>query len=441
MRRRDHALETGYMEKALAKIKTLFKTGFFHIFGSSVINKVIAFLSSVVLVRILTKVEYGAFTYAWNIYGMVFILNGMGIESGMLQLASEHSGDIGYTDKVSSFGTKFGLQFNCILAVILLAAGLFAPLKIEAGRPLLCALCVLPIFQLLYNLTTVYLRVQKRNREYAKLQVANTALVFVVSAGCAFLLREMGLVVGHYIACIAAYLIGHLAFRVRLFDRNAEGIGDEKRPLLRISFISMLNNGLSQLMYLLDLFVLGIVDPQETILASYTVATMIPTALTFIPLPLIIYLYPYFAEHRDDGKWCLDRYRKILLGLGGFNLLLSAMLFAAAPLIVRIVFGEQYMDAVPVFRLLAINYFFSGTFRTLSGNLLVTQRKLRFNLFVAVVSSLINVIADYFFIQWWGSMGAALATVLVVLVSGLLSTSFLIYTFVKKAGAAEGEER
>ncbi len=67
------------MEKVLPKIKTLLRTGFFHIFGSSVINKIIAFLSSVVLVRILTKAEYGVFTYAWNIYSIILILNGMGI--------------------------------------------------------------------------------------------------------------------------------------------------------------------------------------------------------------------------------------------------------------------------------------------------------------------------------------------------------------------------
>ena len=423
------------MEKAVTKLKKLFGTGFFHIFGSSAINKVIAFLSSIVLVRILTKNEYGSFTYAWNIYSIVLILNGMGIESGVLQLASEHSGDEKYVNQVSGYGTKFGLGFNCILIVSLLGIGLFAPLKIEAGRPLLCALCVLPVFQLLYNLTSMYLRAQKRNQEFAKLQVTHTILIFAVSAGCAFLFREMGMVIGHYIANIVAYLVGLLAFNIHLLSKKSGELAEtERKPLLKISFISMLNNGLSQLMYLLDIFILGIVDPQETILASYRVATMIPAALTFIPISLITYLYPYFAEHKDDGKWCIEKYKQILLGLGVVNLFLSAVLFVAAPLIIRIFFGEQYLDAVLVFRLLAVNYFLSGTFRILSGNLLVTWRKLKFNLFVAGVSSLVNVLADYFFIQWWGAIGAAIATIMVVLISGMLSTIYLIYTFKQKAG-------
>ena len=69
------------------KLTILIRTGFFHIFGSSVINKIIAFMSSIVLVRILTKQEYGVFTYAWNIYSIVLLFNGMGTDSGVLQLA------------------------------------------------------------------------------------------------------------------------------------------------------------------------------------------------------------------------------------------------------------------------------------------------------------------------------------------------------------------
>lgn len=417
------------MEKVLPKIKTLFRTGFFHIFGSSVINKIIAFMSSVVLVRILTKAEYGVFTYAWNIYSIILIFNGMGIESGVLQVSSEHSGDTEFGDRASNYGIRYGVKFDLILVAIILLIGLFAPLKIEASREILCMLCLLPMSQILFQMTTTYLRAQKRNQEFARLTVLNTALIFVVSAGCAFIFREKGLVFGYYAAYLSSFAVGFLIYHVRIFN-NSESLEDrERKGLLKIAAISMVNSGLSQLMYLLDVFVLGIVDPQETLLASYKVATMIPSALAFIPLALITYLYPYFAEQRGDGNWCLKRYKQILLGLGGLNLVISGILFAGAPLIIRLLFGEQYLDAVPVFRILSVNYFFSGTFRILSGNLLVTQRKLKFNLLVAIVSSLTNVVADYFFIQWWGSIGAALATVLVVFVSSVLSTIYLIYTF------------
>lgn len=417
------------MKGISAKIKKLFETGFFHIFGSSIINKIIAFMSSVVLVRILTKAEYGIFTYAWNIYSIILLFNGMGIESGVLQVSSERSGDAEFGKRVSNYGIRFGVKFDLVLGCVILLIGLFAPLKIEEAREILCLLCLLPLSQILFQMSTTYLRAQKRNQEFARLTVLNTALIFAVSVGCAFTFREKGLVFGYYAAYLSSFVVGLLVYRIKIFNNSPPLESEDRKSLQKIAVISMINSGLSQLMYLLDVFVLGIVDPQETILASYKVATMIPSALVFIPTSLIIYLYPYFAEHRENGEWCLKRYKQVLLSLGGLNLVISAVLFAGAPPIIRLLFGEQYLDAVPVFRILSVNYFFSGTFRTLSGNLLVTQRKLKFNLFVAIVSSLTNMVADYFFIQWWGSIGAALATVLVVFVSSVLSTTYLLHTF------------
>lgn len=420
------------MDRVIAGIRKLFKTGFFHIFGSSVINKIIGFLSSIVLVRILSKSEYGIFTYAWNIYGFVLLLQGMGVGSGVLQIASEHSSDTSFVSRVCNFGARFGVAFDVLLCVILLTIGLLVPLKIQGSNEILILLCLLPMAQLLFQLTLDFLRAQKRNQEYARLTMVNTILLFVVSAGCAYLFREKGLVAGYYVAYLSTFLAGLLFFKIHLFSHEEQLDEENRKALLKIAFISMFNNGLSQLMYLLDVFVLGLVDPQETVLASYKVATMIPSALIFIPQALVTYIYPYFAEHKDDGKWCLKKYKQVLLGIGSLNLCISIILFLGAPLIVQIFFGKQYIDAVPVFRILAINYFFSGTFRTIAGNILVTQRKLKFNLFVGIVSSVVNIVADYLFIQWWGAIGAAFATVMVVAVSSIMFVSYLIYTLKKK---------
>ena len=225
--------------------------------------------------------------------------------------------------------------------------------------------------------------------------------------------------------------------KIKIFQKCEPSNLEEKRTLLSISVVSMCNNGLSQLMYLLDVFVLGVVAANENILASYKVATTIPAALSFIPVSIITYIYPYFAEHRKDGKWCLERYKQVLKGVAMMNFLISTILFVLAPFIIHIMYGKEYLDAVPVFRILSMNYFFSGTFRVISGNLLVTQRKLKFNLFVALVSGIINALSDFYFIQWWGSIGAAVATILVVFVSGVMSTIYLIITFKKIVNPVE----
>ena len=420
------------MNKILPKIKTLLKTGFFHIFGASAINKVLAFLCNILLLHIISKPEYGVFTYAWNIYSIVILFSGLGITTGLLQLCSEHAGDEDYAMRASDYGTRFGLKINIILSAVLLGIGIFAPLKIESSRVILIATCLMPFVQLYFELMNINLRVKKLNSRFAKMQLINTIVFYGVSLTSAFVIREMGLVVGHYISWIASILVGMFIFKITLLSNKRESIGEDKKPLLKISIISMTNNSLSHLLYLLDVFVLGIVDPQETILASYKAATIIPTALTFSPSALMTYVYPYFAQHRLDKKWCRKYYKITVLCFGAFNILVSGTLVLIAPILVKYAYGSQYLDCVPVFRILSVNYFIAATFRTLSAFLLLTQRALKFNLFVAVVSSVVNIFADYFFIKAWGSVGAAYATVLVVLVSSILSTSYLLYLYNRK---------
>lgn len=409
----------------------LLNTGFFHIFGSNVINKVINFCSSIILVRILTKEEYGVFTYAWNIYSILILANGIGMEPAILQLCSEKSCDKQLCKKITNTGTIIGIRFNIIICIVLTIIGFIIPLAYDGANTLIKMLCFLPLLQLVYNLICVVLRYQKKNNEYSKLTVINTLSLLVVSVLGALLFKEKGLIIGYYISYIISVIVGKYKFGVRLYNKCEMIDYQEKRDLISIGFVSMMNNGISELLYLLDVFILGIVAADESLLASYKVATIIPTALVFIPSSLIIYVYPYFSGHKDDKEWCLNNYKKIVLCFGCFNLFLSCFLFLGANFFIMVIFGGKYQDAIPIFRILAINYFISGTFRIISGNLLVTQRKLKFNTIVAVVSGLINIIADYYFIKLWGAIGAALATLLVVVVSSFMSTSYLIYSLKK----------
>jgi len=412
--------------------RTLFSTGFFHIFGSNVFNKVIAFLSTAVLVRVLTKSEYGIYTYSWNIYSIIVLFNGLGLVSALLQLCSERGNDPEYDSVVGRYSVKTGLLFDILLGLVIVLVAIFAPLKFEGAGTILLLLAVMPAAQFLFDLIQSIYRAQKRNQEFSRLSMLNAFFLFVFSVAGAFLFRERGMVIGMYLSLVITTIYGYGKLGLPPAD-SRQITGQDRKALLSIGTISMFNNGISSLLYLLDVFVLGIVAKEETILAGYKVATLIPTNLIFIPQSLVTYLYPYFAEHRNDGRWCLKNYKKVLTGIGSVNAVIMLVMCLFPKLIIRLFFGSQYLDIVPIFRILAINYFIGGTFRTIAGNLLVTQRKLRFNLAVAIISGVTNAVADYFFILRWGAIGAAYATVLVVLIASILNVSYLLFTFKKAA--------
>lgn len=411
-------------------IQKLHKTGFGFVFGSNVINKVITFLSSVIIVRVLTKSEYGFFTYAWNIYSIINLLNGLAMDSAVIQLSSEKSGDKEYTNKICNYATKVGLLVNLLLALIIMLVSWLAPMKYSSSKELLRLLSFLPFFYFGFSLCIAILRSRKANKQFAFLNSLNSILLILGSVCGSFLLREKGLVLSYYLSYTICLLVAFYYMHITLISREGEPIcKEEKRTILSIGAISTCNNGLSQLLYLLDMFVLGFVVIDEKILASYKVSTQIPTALSFIPLSVMVYAYPYYAEHKDDKNWCIDTYKKTLIGMGFVNFSISLFLVVCAPFLINTIYGTQYNDAVICFRILSISYFISGTFRIISGNLLVTQRKLKFNLLETIVSSIVNIVGDVVLISLYGSVGAAVASLLVIIVSSIMSTAYLVYTF------------
>ena len=420
--------------KHFCSIAKKFKTtGLFDIFGSSIIVKVIGFLSSIILVRLVSKESYGIFSYAWNIYSIVMLMSGFGALYAVLQLGSEKPDDIVFKKNIYQYAWNNGAGINFFLGVVLLGIGLFLPLKISNAALLLCLMCFLPFVQYGSEYQTMYLRTERKNRQYGQANILNVGLVLIFSVIGAVAWEEKGFIFGRYVAYIALAIIGILAWRVPIAFKRVKLDKQSKKEFWYIALVSMINGGISQLLYLADVFVLGIVISDEIMIASYKVATTIPTALSFIPTALVTYIFPYFAKHKDDGKWCLKYYGIVTACMATLNGAIVLVLVFGAEFIIGFMFGTQYLDAVLPFRILAINYFFSGTFRAIAGNLLVTQRKLGFNTFVAFFSGIANIILDVVLIIKYNSVGAAYATLSVVLLSSFLNVGYLLYVYFKKS--------
>lgn len=417
------------------KIKTLLlklkKTGFTHIFSSSVVNKIISLASGVILVRILTKSEYGTYVAANNVLGFFLMFTGFGATAGLLQMCCEANNKRKLMS-MYAFGSKVGLIFNVFLSIAVLGVALGVELPIPGANMCLVLMSFCPLVQLYPELQKIYLRANKENKKYSYANIFQTIITFSFACVLSLKFRAYGLIISQYISAVVAALfsIKYLGVPVGI-NYNLPIEKKTKKKFFEISGISMINVGVSQLMYLLDIFVLGLVVGESDIIASYKVATTIPTALNFIPASIVVYIYPYFVEHRKDKTWLFKNYRRVILGLGGFNLITTMVLFAFAPFVISLIFGKQYLEAVLPFRILCVSYFISGTFRNISGNLLVTQRKLKFNLFESVFSSGLNTLLNFLLISRFHSVGAAMATLLTMSVSAIISTIYLIIIFNK----------
>lgn len=425
-----------YVKKAFSKLGS---TGFFHVFGTAAINKIISFASGIILVRLISKAEYGIFSYTNNLINFFMIACGLGAASGVLQMCSEQR-EGQEKKRIYSYASRSSFFVNCCLCGIILLVACYVPLKIEGANACLRMMALLPLFSYTYEMQIFYLRTQRRNKEYSYSNTFSALSIFLLSCTLSYFFQVKGLVVGKYVAFAVSVLFVLLRFHVNYPITQKTHLSKEtKKQFWEISLISMLNNGMSSLMYMLDILVLGIVVPDSTVVASYKLATNIPTALAFIPAALITYIYPYFALHREDKAWVRQKYSLVAMGLAAFCSLIAVIMFLFSPTIIKLLFGAQYLDAVPCFRVLSISFVVSAVFRTLPGNVLVTQRRLKFNLFTATFSSAINTVLNVLLITRWESLGAAYATLITVIITGILDTGYLIYIINQKNKSIQEE--
>ncbi len=416
--------------------KKILSTGFAHIFLSNSFNKVISFASGLILVRLLSKEDYGIYAYAFTVFSFFVLVSGLGLNSGLLQLGSE-LGASEEENRIYHYSVKRGLFINLLLSVLIVIVSFTVKLPIKGSNSLLLLLSFMLIPILLTDFQTTRMRALLLTKRYSLASVLSGLFILTGSVLGAWIFVSRGLIIGRYIAYLSLFVIFAKLLKIPFVVTKEKPTRESINSLWKVSVISMINNGLSSLLTLLELLLLGLLIKNTAIVASYKVATTIPFALDFIPQAFVIFIYPYFARHRGDNKWIRKNYCISLSAVALCTSIISAGLIIFAPFIIKLCFGMEYLDSINCFRVLLIAFAVGGTFRVISGNILVTQRRLKFNLIVALIGTVVNVATNLALIPVYGAFGAALAHLTIVVITGLINTCGVFWYTSSKARLSE----
>lgn len=422
------------MKNWIEKIISLVKKGLLHVFVGDLSSKILRFLSVVFVTRLVDKSQYGAWSYAYNIYSLILLFDGLGIASGVLQYCAREK-DEKRSLLILNFGKRFGGYVNFVVSVITLMISLYAPLKISSARFYLLGLSFVPLIRIIYLVTIQYVRARKNAQLYGYVTSFNAAIYLIVVLLTVPFIGVWGLATAEYLVVVLSLLflakwIPWLGYPERMEGELDQGV---KRDIVKYSLVANLSNVMSQLLYLIDVFLVGQILGKADILASYKVGTLIPYNLNFIPLALITFFYPYFASKSDDRLWVRKKAGEFIRVLMVINAVISLSFMLFANYITYFLFGDKYSDSAIILRILMIGYFFAATFRIPFGNFIASLGEVRINLINSIISGLSNIVLDVFLISKYGAMGAALATVLVFILSSTISVfAFLRLTRPKK---------
>lgn len=414
----------------IERIKQLFRKGLFHIMGSTFINKCIAFITNIGLVRVLSKPEFGIFTAAFNIFSIVYLFSGFGITNGMLYFCSQKRSEESKA-RIYKYAIQFGLLSEIVLSIVMLLYAGFAEVGIEESRKYIYLLSLLPMTAFFFDYFSIMLRTKKKNREYSLLLNINSVLYMILAISGSYIFGIIGTLIGRYLAYIISAVIGYFFCRNYIskdvfLDRNIRIKNKEKKHLLRYSIKAGLTSALNNILYRLDVLIIGVVIADASILAAYKVGVAIPENMNFIPASMMVFVLPFFIEHANEKEWIRNNSIKLYLSMGLMSAVLCVFLIAAAPLLISILWGNNYMDAVPCFRILTVSFFFLSTFRLTSTNILLSMGKSGYTLMVSVISGISNILLDLLLTVKYGSIGAAYATLIVTILASALSFPYVL---------------
>lgn len=421
------------------QLRSLLDTGFFHIFGAGTINKVIAALLSIVVVRILSKEDFGIYSYVYNLVSFFVLFNGLGVTSALLQLGCEAKTD-GDVDGVLRYSFRIGMLFDTLLAVLMFAASFF-PLSFSESPLLLKLYALYPMVILIFDVRLILFRVKLENKRYALFTNIQTVLLALFSIVGAYWWQVVGLIIGQYLAYVISGALAWLPnMAPRMAARERRIVPNlDKGAFWKLSITSSINNGLGSALSLVGVFLVGLLTGNEYAVAEYKVATTIPFALLFIPGAVVTYIYPYFVRRRNDPQWSLSKYLQLVtVGLFGYGGLTAVCCIFGGHLI-TLVFGAQYESATQAFQIMMLGFLATSALRQPTGNLLVTQRKLWFNTFTGVFSLLLCCALCVFLVPSIGIEGAAWAYTLAMVAGALCNVPYYISILVRMRKPSENE--
>ncbi|MEN6600534.1 MAG: polysaccharide biosynthesis C-terminal domain-containing protein [Rectinema sp.] len=417
------------------RIKYLISDGFLNIVFASTINKIISLCSGIIIVRILSKTEYGIYSYVLNIVNIALLLNGLGTLTGIRQYGCENIYDPIKQKSIIRFGLKLGLLFNLFISFFIILNALFIPQSINNTSNYILLASFIPVIAYITEAIGNLLIVDEKNRQYSIYSLLNSFISFSFILIGSYLYSINGAIMFRYLGDMISVTLAIFLFRN--IKNIFSGIYEKpsaymRRDFIKFSFTSCANNSIAHLFYNADIFVIGIMIADPNVIASYKVATTIPLALTFLSSSVMIYVYPKFVKNRANYYWLKKNYSILLISLTVINGLISISFYILAPFIIGIIFGRQYVSISTIsFRVLMIGFFFSATLRVPSGNILDMLHLIKPNLYISIVCGIINIVLNVVLIKEFGCIGAAFATTLTYLLYGILSNLILILYIIK----------
>jgi O-antigen/teichoic acid export membrane protein len=393
-------------------------------------GKAVGFLASLVIVRLLSSDIYGSISYAKSIIMMIQPFAGFGAMYSLLRFGSISSSDE-EKDALFRYSLTRGTFFSFIIILFLILFSCVYSFNIESARIYLIILSFFLLTESLFETLQSYKRINKKNKEYAISNLINSTLAFFLSVVGIILFSGYGYAVATVITPLMTFILFYTQLdKKNLFSKNLL-LDLDKKKFWFYGFNIGLGSIAGQILYSLDIFLIGLLLADPKIVALYKVATIIPYNLIFIPMSFMATDYVLIAENFKNVNFLKSQAKKYIILFSVLVIVILIPIYLFSKPLIKIIFGSNYEDSYRIARVLIIGIAGGFVVRIPFGNILGALGKAHWNVFNAYCMLFINILLDYFFIIKYGAIGAAYATSIIMWASGIVSFSMFLW-YIKK---------
>jgi len=409
-------------------IQDFFKRKGAYIFSATIISKLLSFTLSIIIIRILSKNDYGNLMYAYTIISFIMPFMGGGIFQSFLKYAPIQQ--FMYERKnLFRYILISGTLVSLALSFLLIAISGFITTRIPEAQLYLILFSFLIVALFIFESVKNYLRIFFLNKAYAQLEIIQAVLVFIFGALLTWLIGAFGFIISLII--VPLFLSLYLIIKKQMLKTVDTFLNLSHKKLWYYGIYTSLGGLISALIFSVDIISIGNILKDASLVAQYKAISLIPFSLLFLPSAFIKTDFVKLVQKAKDFNYMKSYIINFMLVFLIISTALIVISYFSADIIISYLLGNAYIGSTNLFYVLIFGIVGAFIFRVPFGNILVAIGWTKINTGISISTLFLDIILNYFWIHEYGIIGAAYATSLLLWLSGI-STFFVFIFYLKK---------
>ena len=348
-----------------------------YVFISLLVTKICAFVGSVMMIRILPEEEFGILSIVASVFAVFAPFSGLGSTQSLLRFGSTYESEE-EKKKLSHYLFIKGFINQIILSLIFI---LFSVVYLHKYEQIFIIFLFFGI-RLLGFYFLLHIQSEKRihynNKDFARISNAVNISGLIMM----LLFSYYWGILGYLIANAVAPFISLFWFKKD--NTKLSNFKIKKKEIWSFAIYASFTAFLSDAFFSADILLLSFLK-NESLVANYKIAILLPSNITFLALAFMQSDYPVLAKNYKDKKFLKNyiiNYYKIFIPI---CILICVVGFFTSSWLLTIFFGEQYSSHSHLFIIFLIAFCGSMLLRNLYGNLLAAVGKIKINTFNCLV--------------------------------------------------------